>query len=194
MATLKEQMFQQVANVSLDRLRNELRDKFKPKKDGRFMVKGITYEIGAIKVVPKGLQFEISSKIPQDQLPKRTTIDRYFSQVIKEVSKAKKKPEESKMENIVQNANGKEFKERDYVKLIYVFPETELYKEKEIDRQIQLVQSKKLSVPDFPGVTTLGGKLVLQAVGECIYKGAKDSINALMEANEAVRKKYAASN
>jgi hypothetical protein len=154
------------------------------------MYKGITYEISPIKAVDKGLQFEISSKIPHEQLPKKTSIDRYFHMVIKEVSKSKKKPDDSKMENIVQNSNGKELKERDYVKLTYVFKEGELYTETEINRQIHLIQSKKMPIPDFPGVATLGGKLVLQSVRECIYKGAKESIQGLMDANEAVRKKY----
>ena len=62
----------ETASVTLNRLTKDLQKKFEPKKGDRFNVEGITYEIGPPKFVDadKAIRFEISSKIPGEELPR----------------------------------------------------------------------------------------------------------------------------
>ena len=71
MSSLQSQLFMETASVTLNRLTKDLQKKFEPKKGDRFNVEGITYEIGPPKFVDadKAIRFEISSKIPGEELP-----------------------------------------------------------------------------------------------------------------------------
>jgi len=133
MGDLKDQFFLQYINSGLDKVRDSFREDYTPKKGNRFLIKGITYEIGRCRKDGSQYVFEISSKIPQDVLPKNVKIEKYFNAIVKLMGKCSKKPVESKMESIVHNTADEELKERDYVKLIYNYDESELCKPEDID-------------------------------------------------------------
>ena len=69
MANFKQQFFLQFASLGLTELIADYRNRYEPKKGDRFNVEGITYEIGPAKITREGVEFEVSSKIPQDELP-----------------------------------------------------------------------------------------------------------------------------
>jgi len=126
MGELKDKFFLQYISAGLEKVRDGFREEHTPKKGNRFLIKGLTYEIGTCRKDGAQYVFEISSKIPQEVLPKNVKIEKYFSSVIKLMNKCAKKPSESKMENIIHNTADEELKERDYVKLIYSYDENEL--------------------------------------------------------------------
>jgi len=190
MPTLKEHLFQETISRSLNRLRSEFRDKYKPKKDNRFESHGITYEIGSPLVTREGVVFEISSKIPLDILSSRATKEKYFKAIKDIISKKGKAPLSVDMENIVTSLSLSEKKERDYVKAKYIYSENELYDNSEITKKVDKFKKNPENIPVIPGVTTLFGRLVLQSVEEQIYKKAKENIISFINANEEIRKKY----
>lgn len=190
MSTFKDQLFQEYATKGLDRLRSELRNKYKPKKENRFDYKNITYEIGAIKTSREGLGFEISSKIPLELLSSNISKKKYFNYVKDIMFKKDKTPLTVNMENIVTTLSENEKKERDYVKLTYVYSEDELYNSDEIIKNVERLKKKPADIPAISGVTTIFGKLVLVSIEETIYKNAKENINSFIDANEEARKKY----
>jgi len=188
MGALRDQLFLQFINKALDKLRDEYRAKHSPKKGDRFLIKGITYEIGECRMNSGAFVFEISSKIPQEIFPKGVNIEKYFKSVVKLVNKAKKKPDECKMENIIHSASELEIKERDYVKLVYRYAESELYTHKDLEKRLKYHQAKKIPIPNIPGIATPSGKLVLQLVEESMFSLAKRNIQDLISANEEVKK------
>lgn len=189
MGELRDQLFLQFVNRSLDNVRKEFREKGTLKKDNRFLIKGITYDIGHCSLDEEDyFVFEISSKIPQDLLPKKTKIEKYFNSVVRLVKKGSKKPSEWKMENIIRSTADEEFKERDYVKLLYKYKEKELFNSGDIEKRLKLYQEKKLPLPDIPGIATPGGKIVLVLMEEMMGKFAKQNVDDLIAANETIKK------
>lgn len=190
MATLRQQLFQEFAQHGLNDTLKEFRKKFQEKKGERFNYKGITYEIGPAVVAQDGIEFEISSKIPQDELTKSMTLDAYFKEVKKLMERKGKKPFAIDKENIVRELGGDEVKERDYVKLKYMYEEAELFDTGEIAKQAAAMAEKDTqALPEIPGVQTLAGRLVLKAVQENLKQASKENMEFLIEANEKVRKK-----
>jgi len=187
MGALKDHLFLLHINKSLEQLRAEFRAKHSPKKENRFSIKGITYEIGPCKSEDGEFVFEISSKIPQDILPKKTTIEKYFREVVKIMTKCEKKPAEWKMENIIQSTAEVEYKERDYVKLEYRYTEDELYTMPDVEKRLKHHYTKKIPIPDVPGIATPGGKIVLILVEESIAKLARQNVMDLCSSNEQVK-------
>lgn len=190
MGEVKNQLFLQHISRSLEEVRSEFRKKHTPKKDNRFLIKGITYEIGACRIDSDGYLFEISSKIPQEVLPKKMVIDKYFKEVVKLINKTSKKPLDSKMENIVRSSE-EEIKERDYVKLIYRYKENELYTLEEVEKRLRKYIAKGIPIPDAPGVATPMGKMVLHLLEESVKNNIRQNISDLIDANEAVKKEIA---
>ena len=82
MSSLQSQLFVETASVTLSRLTKDLQNRYEPKKGDRFNVEGITYEIGPPKFVDtdKAIRFEISSKIPGEELPESYDHAKYFKQ------------------------------------------------------------------------------------------------------------------
>ena len=119
MSTLKEQLFLEFAADALSGLTDEFRGKFTSKKGDRFNVQGVTYELGSPLLRENVIQFEISSKIPQDEFAKDMTETKYFNAVKAIVQKGKKKPKSIDMENIVRETRDDSRKERDYVKVTF---------------------------------------------------------------------------
>jgi hypothetical protein len=189
MGEVKNQLFLQRINNSLEEVRSDFRKKHTPKKDNRFLIKGITYEIGPCTITPAGYSFEISSKIPQEALPKKVTIDKYFKEVVKLINKKPKKPVDSKMESIIRSSE-EEVKERDYVKLTYCYKEDELYTLAEVDKRIKKYIAKGIPIPEVPGVATPAGKMVLHLLDESIKTNARQNILDLCDANEIVKKEF----
>ena len=191
MATLKEQMFIQVASRSLNRLTKDLQKKFEPKKGDRFNVKGITYEVGPPRFVKEGIQFEGSSKIPGEEFPASYEHANYFQAIEKACRASKKKPEAADMENIVRETRDQERKERDYVKLTYRYGLDELYDDRAVGAQVQEYarnpQKAKELPPPMPGVNTLAGRIILNRLDGALYEAAQGNVEALIRANEEVR-------
>ncbi|MEK6711782.1 MAG: hypothetical protein AABZ64_14515 [Nitrospinota bacterium] len=191
MATLKEQMFIQVASRSLNRLTKDLQKKFEPKKGDRFNVKGITYEVGPPRFVKEGIQFEVSSKIPGEEFPASYEHANYFQAIEKACRASKKKPEAADMENIVRETRDQERKERDYVKLTYRYGLDELYDDRAVGAQVQEYarnpQKAKELPPPMPGVDTLAGRIILNRLDGALYEAAQGNVEALIRANEEVR-------
>lgn len=191
MGNLRDQIFYRAINDSLDRLRNEKCLKYKPKKENRFFVNWITYEIGVGRLTSEGVIFEISSKIPSEFFASKGLNTRYFKEVRDIMMKAFKKPQDVKMENIIRSLNINELKERDYVKCVYLFKNEELYTEDDINKIIQAVNAGKMTIPDIPGITTVGGKAVIYRMQESIYNAAAKLVMEFIKANDVAMKKFA---
>ncbi len=191
MSSLKSQLFQQYANEGLKALIHEFQQKYEPKKEERFNYNGITYEIGNAQTTEDGVEFEISSKIPQDELSSKVTLQDYFRSIKGILVKVSAAPNAIDMENITRELGGDERKERDYVKLKYSYTDTDLYDESELLKKVEEISSKgdTSKIPKVSGATTLIGKMILSAVKESIYSKAMDNMQSLIDANESVRGK-----
>lgn len=188
MGTLRDQLFQEFAQTGINESIAEFRRKLQVKKGDRFNYKGITYEVGPASVGVDGIEFEISSKIPQDELSKSVTLDEYFKEIKKIMTRQPKKPFSIDKENIIREMGDDEVKERDYVKLRYQFKDEELFKSKALVQQASDMDTKAVaSLPAVPGVQTVAGRLVLLAVRDGLRDAANETMDHLIEANEQVR-------
>lgn len=191
MASLKGILFNQYAGEGLSQLIEELQKKYKPKKGRRFNQNDITYEISRPVLHDNGLEFEISSKIPQDELSTEKEMQTYFQAIKKIISAEKKKPISIERENIVWDSKKETEKEREYVKLHYSYPLEDLYDDQEILKRSKEFEegSAKESLPDIPGGFTTPGKIALLMVREKIQEFCRDHVTVLIEANKKVRGK-----
>lgn len=190
MGTLRQQLFQEFGQLGLNETLVEFRKKFQVKKGDRFNCKGITYEIGPAIISPEGIEFEISSKIPENELTKSMNLDNYFNGVKKIMEGKKKKPFAIDKENIIREMGGDEVKERVYVKLKYLYKDPELFDTRKIAKQaLSMSEKDSKSLEEIPGVQTLAGRLVLVCVRERLKEAAKENMEFLIEANEQVRNK-----
>lgn len=188
MATLRDQVFKEYAQMGINETIATFRSKFQVKKGDRFNYQGITYEIGPPSVGQGEIEFEISSKIPQDELSGSMTLDAYFKEVKKLIGRRGKKPFAIDKENIVREVGDDEVKERDYVKLKYRYEDSELYETKAIVEQSAAMDEKELSsLPNIPGVQTVAGRLVLLAIRDGLRAASHETMEHLIEANEQVR-------
>ena len=191
MATLKKILFGQFAGEGLSSLVMEMQKKYNPKKGRRFNHANITYEVSRPGVVDDNIQFEISSKIPQDELKGDKEMENYFKAIKKLVTKMKRKPVSVQMENIVLDPKKDSEKDRDYVKLLYSYPLDDLYCDKEVSEKIKEINStdRKKSFPEAKGALTPQGNIALQLVKETTQNFARENIEQLMDANDQVRTK-----
>ena len=188
MATLRDQVFKEYALMGVNETIATFRSKFQVKKGDRFNYQGITYEIGPPSVGQGEIEFEISSKIPQDELSGSMTLDAYFKEVKKLIGRRGKKPFAIDKENIVREVGDDDVKERDYVKLKYRYEDSELYETKAIVEQSAAMDEKELSsLPNVPGVQTVAGRLVLLALRDGLRAASHETMERLIEANEPVR-------
>ncbi len=189
MATLKKILFGQFAGESLTSLVEEMQKKYNPKKGRRFNHANITYEVSRPGVVDDNIQFEISSKIPQDELKGNHDMKSYFKEIKKLVSKEKHKPVSVEMENIVLDSKKDSEKERDYVKLLYCYPLDDLYDDKDVTAKIDQMSQENIkeSTQKIKGSLTPQGSLVLQIVKETIQNNARENIEQLISANKKVK-------
>ena len=189
MATLKTILFGQFAGKGLSSLVAEMQKKYNPKKGRRFNHANITYEVSRPGVVDDNIQFEISSKIPQDELKGDKAMESYFKAIKKLVTKLKHKPISVEMENIVLDPKKDSKKERDYVKLLYSYPLDDLYCDKEVSEKIMKINATgdKGSLPEAKGALTPQGNIALQLVKETTQNFARENIEQLINANKLVR-------
>lgn len=192
---LRRMLFQKYASEGRDRVVDELKKVHKPKKGDRFHIAGITYEVGPIISVDDGIEFEISSKIPIEELSGKKKPADFFKAIEKLCAKSSKLPEYAGMDDVVHKIGDMEVKKRDYVRLRYKYSFEELYDDREIQREAEAIMRGESSreVPQIPGVVSAAGRLVLLAIGENTYQCTNQKINNLIEANKQVRKKFKAS-
>lgn len=190
MSSLRDKIFHHTINSALDRVRREMCEKYTPKKEGRFFVDGITFEISVGKLSSEGISFEISSKIPVEKLTKKGDNEKFFKDVKKLMLSKKKKPSDIKMENIIQSTNINEIKERDYVKCSYLYKEDELYTDDQVAKLVQEAQSNQLDLSKITGVNTLAGKAVIYCINKSMYEASAENISDLIESNSKTTASY----
>ena len=191
MATLKNILFSRYAGKALESLVIEMQKKYSEKKGRRFNHDNITYEVSRADVIDDNVQFEISSKIPQDELKGDGHMKNYFKEIKKLVTSLKLKPFSVEMENIVLDTNKANEKERDYVKLLYRYPVDDLYSDKEISEKIKTMKSEedKKALQEIKGALTPQGSIALQLVLESTKSFARKNIEQLIDANKQVKAK-----
>ncbi|MCF8721221.1 hypothetical protein [Nitrospina gracilis] len=188
MPSLKGILFNQFASEGVNQLIEELQKKYKPKKGRRFNHADITYEISRPNLQENQLGFEISSKIPQDEVPDEKAMEAYFDKIKKILNSDDKKPISIERENIVWDSKKETEKERDYVKCQYTYPLEDLYRNDEIIKRYEALQSGSAEpLPEIPGVFTVQGKLALLMVQETIQDYVRNNIQTLIDANQKVR-------
>ena len=192
MATLKQILFRKHTDQGLDIVIEEMKEKYDKKKGRRFNYDNITYEVSRGGVVDENMQFEISSKIPQDELKDNKDMKKYFTEIKKLASKFKNKPASVEMENIVLGAHKNTEKDRDYVKLLYSYPLNDLYSDKEILKKTkemsQQTEGEKPTSKQMAALTQQGN-LALQLVQESAQSLARQNIEDLISANKKARTK-----
>lgn len=190
MATLKGILFSKYVDKGLNSLLEELQKKYGEKKGRRFNYNNITYEVSRSSLVDENIQFEISSKIPQDELKDRKDMKGYFTEIKKLATKFNKKPIAVEMENIIIDTKKNTEKKRDYVKLLYSYPLDELYSENEILKKTKGMKHQaqgEILSSEASGALTQQGNLALQLVKESIQSLARQNIEALLDANNKIK-------
>ena len=189
MPTLKGWLFTQYAAEGLSALVEEMQSSYTAKKGRRFNNDNITYEISRPALKGNAIEFEISSKIPEDELKTPKEMQSYFDQMKKNLAKSKNKPESIERENIVWDSKKETEKKRDYVKLQYRFPLDDLFDDKVVVKRHEKVMSGEVdpSMPDSPSAFTKAGNVVLGVVRETMQQLGKDSLLELMEVNTKVK-------
>ncbi len=196
MKTLRDQLFLQYASLGLSQLISDFRKEYEPKKGDRFNYQGITYEIGPAQFEEGGISFELSSKIPQEELVnQKEDLVVYYERVKAHLLQSPKTELVAiERENIVREISRDETKERDYVKVKYRYTGAQLYNDAEIQKKLEVLRQNPsaFSVPQIPGVNTLAGRLVLLSVQQNIYALARQNMQDLMQVNEVVREEFRA--
>ena len=189
MPTLKSLLFNQFAAEGLSALVEEMQSSYTTKKGRRFNHNNITYEISRPALKGNTIEFEISSKIPEDEIKTPKAMESYFDQMKKTLSKSKNKPKSIERENIVWDFKKETEKKRDYVKLLYSYPLDDLFDNKVVAQRHEQVMSGQadLTMPDSSSAFTMAGRVVLGVVRETIQRLGKDSLTELMEVNKKVK-------
>jgi hypothetical protein len=189
MPTLKGLLFSQYAAEGLSALVEEMQSSYTAKKGRRFNNDNITYEISRPALKGNAIEFEISSKIPEDELKTPKEMQSYFDQMKKNLAKSKNKPESIERENIVWDSKKETEKKRDYVKLQYRFPLDDLFDDKVVVKRQEKVMSGEVdpSMPDSSSTFTKAGNIVLGIVRETVQQRGKENLLELMEVNKKVK-------
>ena len=189
MPTLKGLLFSQYAAEGLSALVEEMQSSYTAKKGRRFNNDNITYEISRPALKGNDIEFEISSKIPEDELKTPKEMQSYFDQMKKNLAKSKNKPESIERENIVWDSKKDTEKKRDYVKLQYRFPLDDLFDDKLVVKRQEKVMSGEVdpSTPESSSAFTKAGNVVLGIVRETVQQRGKENLLELMEVNKKVK-------
>ena len=189
MPTLKGLLFNQFAAEGLSLLVEELQSKYAAKKGRRFNHNNVTYEISRPSLNQGTIEYEISSKIPEDEIKTPKEMQAYFQQIKKILSKGKLKPESVEMENIVWDSKKETEKKRDYVKLLYKFSLDDLFDDQVVAENHENIMAgkKDLKVPQSSSAFTMAGNVVLATVRDTIQNIGRDNVNSLIEANKDVK-------
>ena len=191
MSSLKGLLFSQFASEGLNGLIEEMQSKYSPKKGRRFHHNNITYEISRPTLKDNHVEFEISSKIPEDEIEGSDKMKTYFEGIEKILSQGENQPESIQMENIVWDSKMETEKERDYVKLVYRYPLDDLFDTQEIMKQHEenSASGNQKDVSRSKSAFTPQGNMVLHMVQEKIHMKGRENLATLIEANETVRSK-----
>ena len=189
MPTLKGLLFNQYAAEGLSLLVEELQSKYTAKKGRRFNHNNVTYEISRSSLNQGAIEYEISSKIPEDEIKNPKEKQAYFQQIKKILSKGKLKPESVEMENIVWDSKKETEKKRDYVKLLYKFSLDDLFDDQVVAENHKNIMAGQADpkVPQSSSAFTMAGNLVLATVRDTIQNIGRDNVNSLIEANKDVK-------
>ena len=189
MPTLKGLLFNEFAAEGLSALVEEMQSSYIAKKGRRFNHNNITYEISRPALKGNTIEFEISSKIPEDEIKTPKAMESYFDQMKKTLGKGKNKPTSIERENIVWDFKKETEKKRDYVKLLYSYPLDDLFDNTVVAKRHEKVLSGQAdpSTPDSSSAFTMAGRVVLGVVRETIQQRGKDSLTELMEVNKKVK-------
>ena len=189
MPTLKGLLFSQYAAEGLSALVEEMQSSYTSKKGRRFNNDNITYEISRPALKGNAIEFEISSKIPEDELKTPKEMQSYFDQMKKNLAKSKNKPESIERENIVWDSKKETEKKRDYVKLQYRFALDDLFDEKVVIKRQEKAMSGDVdpSMPESSSAFTKAGNIVLGIVRETMQQRGKDNLLELMAVNKKVK-------
>ena len=189
MPTLKGLLFNQYAAEGLSLLVEELQSKYTAKKGRRFNHNNVTYEISRSSLNQGAIEYEISSKIPEDEIKNPKEMQAYFQQIKKILSKGKLKPESVEMENIVWDSKKETEKKRDYVKLLYKFSLDDLFDDQVVAENHENIMAGKEDpkVPQSSSAFTMAGNVVLATVRDTIQNIGRDNVNSLIEANKDVK-------
>ena len=189
MPTLKGLLFNQFAAEGLSSLVEEMQSKYTAKKGRRFNHKNVTYEVGRPALHEGKIEYEISSKIPEDEIKTPKEMQAYFERIKKVIAKGKFQPESMEMENIVWDSKKDSEKKRDYVKLLYKFPLDELFDDKEVEKRHEKIRDgqKDPDVPHSASAFTTAGNVVLANVRDTIKNIGRDNVNDLIDANKQVK-------
>jgi hypothetical protein len=192
MPSFREQLFLQFACQGIDGSLDTFKSKYQPKKENRFNFDEITYETSPAKLSEGNLEFEISSKIPQDELLDRNDFESYFSAIKDAMGRDEKQPIATDMENIVHEVGGEELKERDYVRLRYRYSFDEVCSNDVIATELAKYQRDPSlrKLPEIANVNTLAGKLVLLLIEDFFQNEATTRMDRLIEANQQVRQSF----
>ena len=189
MPTLKGLLINQYAAEGLSLLVEELQSKYTAKKGRRFNHNNVTYEISRPSLNQGTIEYEISSKIPEDEIKNPKEMQAYFQQIKKILSKGKLKPESVEMENIVWDSKKETEKKRDYVKLLYKFPLDNLFDDQVVAKRHENIMAGQADskVPDSSSAFTMAGNVVLADVRDTIQNNGRENLNNLIEANKEVK-------
>ena len=189
MPTMKGLLFNQFAAEGLNSLVEEMQSKYTTKKGRRFNHNNVTYEVSRPSLNDGAIEYEISSKIPEDEMKGTKEMQAYFQQIKKIVSKGKSKPESIEMENIVWDSKKNTEKKRDYVKLLYKLPLDDLFDDKVVAKRHEniLAGNKEADVPHSASAFTMAGNVVLADVRDTMCNIGRDNVDNLIDANKQVK-------
>ena len=189
MPTLKGLLFNQFAAEGLTSLVEEMQSKYTAKKGRRFNHNNVTYEVSRPSLKEGAIEYEISSKIPEDEIKTPKEMQTYFQQIKKILSKGKLKPESVEMENIIWDSKKETEKKRDYVKLLYKFPLDDLFDDKAVAKRHESIIAGKddPGVANSAGAFTIAGNVVLADVRDTMQNIGREKVNNLIEANKQVK-------
>jgi hypothetical protein len=192
MVNFRQQLFQEFATKGITASVEAFQTRYQPKKESRFNVEGITYEIGPARLYEDNIEFEISSKIPQEELADRDDFETYFAAIKKVLEQDAKQPEEIDMDNIVHDIGGEETKERDYVRLRYRYRFDEMYSNEGIAQEVARLQKNPAgrALPEIPNVNTMAGRVLLVCVEDFVRQESATRMERLITANQEVRENF----
>ena len=189
MPTMKGLLFNQFAAEGLNSLVEEMQSKYTTKKGRRFNHNNVTYEVSRPSLNDGAIEYEISSKIPEDDIKGTKEMQAYFQQIKKILSKGKSKPESIEMENIVWDSKKNTEKKRDYVKLLYKLPLDDLFDDKVVAKRHENIISgnKEADVPHSASAFTMAGNVVLSDVRDTMQNIGRKNVDTLIDANKQVK-------
>jgi len=189
MPTMKGLLFNQFAAEGLNSLVEEMQSKYMTKKGRRFNENNVTYEVSRPSLKDGAIEYEISSKIPEDEIKGSKEMQGYFTKIKKILSKGKFIPESIEMENIVWDSKKNTEKKRNYVKLLYKLPLDDLFDDKVVAKRHESILAGKddVDIPHSPSAFTMAGNVVLADVRDTMQNVVRDNVENLIDANKQVK-------